>query len=564
MVSSVESARDCLAGGAPEEALQRARAAASEARASGDFRGAAEAAGVVCFAHIALGHAVEAEQVVQSELSSCRAAGNKASEASLLWVQSCAKLALGDAKEALRAAQEGTALLDKLGASQDNQKLRAQLLLARGNAHLAGDLSIQGASSAAATLAASGQALVLSRRSGDVAGQGEALHLVCLVYLLNGREAVEKSMRSVALEEQPLATLQSSNEAAVLLRKLGNKEGEAAALLFGVAAARLEEGNCLEALGAVRRAYEIFRDLGHRRGRQASLERLSQCHMASGHPNTLAVLDAVEEEVAKLREEGDVAGQIAAFRVLADSYIAARMYGEALSAARRSLELVKQTAATESEVRVLLLVSQVEELLGREDAALKSAQQALTVANTVQAESRRLAAEARRVVSRLQSRSGRPEQAPNRREALAALQELGQMAQRRDADGFKAVMARLEDLSGYTEQDVKAAVACEDDPDREGLVRFLRQSGQGQETGKSSSTVMTGLSHALLYLQFRVGGLGYGPRFRRCHAYAVQGAEDHAAAYLRLLSSQEEWGKRLFIQPPLLDSMQHSLNALHM
>ena len=31
------------------------------------------------------------------------------------------------------------------------------------------------------------------------------------------------------------------------------------------------------------------------------------------------------------------------------------------------------------------------------------------------------------------------------------------------------------------------------------------------------SKVMTGMSHALLYLSFRMGGLGYGPRFRRCN-----------------------------------------------
>ena len=63
------------------------------------------------------------------------------------------------------------------------------------------------------------------------------------------------------------------------------------------------------------------------------------------------------------------------------------------------------------------------------------------------------------------------------------------------------------------------------------------------------------------------GGLGYGPRFRRCYAYGVQGQDEdemHAVAYLRHLSSQEEWQKNMEIQPPMLDSMQHSLNAVTM
>lgn len=63
------------------------------------------------------------------------------------------------------------------------------------------------------------------------------------------------------------------------------------------------------------------------------------------------------------------------------------------------------------------------------------------------------------------------------------------------------------------------------------------------------------------------GGLGYGPRFRRCHAYGVVGQDEEsglAVAYLRHLSSQEEWQKNMETQPPMLDSMQHSLNAMEM
>eukprot|EP00440_Ansanella_granifera_P022509 gb/GFBE01024446.1/.p1 GENE.gb/GFBE01024446.1/~~gb/GFBE01024446.1/.p1 ORF type:complete len:570 (+),score=124.83 gb/GFBE01024446.1/:1-1710(+) len=568
MLSSLQTARDCLVGAAPEEALRHAQEAASKARAAGDVRGAAEAVSVASSAHIARGCAVEADQILQNELATCRAAGHKAAEATLLWAQSGVKLALGAANEALALAREGGALLQRSGLAKDYAKLSAQLVLARANAHLAGSLPDgQGAPPAAAALQAAGEALALSRRAGDEAGQGEALHIVCLVYLLQGRQAATKAAQQVSSPEaQPLSSLQSSNEATVLLRRLGNKEGEAAALLFGIAEARMEQQNYLEALGAAKRAQDIFRDLGHRRGRQAALETLARAHLASG-PNTLAVLDMVEAEVRKFQSEGDVAGQLFALRTLADSYITAKMYGEALSAARRALELVKQTASREGEVRQLLVVSQMEDLLGRTESALKTAQRALAVANAMQAGNSSLAAEARRAVSRLQTKCGRPEEAPNRRDALEALRELGRMAQKRDADGFKAVMDRLENLSGSTEQDVRSALSGEDDPDREGLVRFLRQQGHGPSqgsAGKGPSTLMKGLNHTLLYLSFRVGGLGYGPCFRRCNGYKIEGAEDHAAAYLRLLSSQEEWGKQMCTQPTILDSMQHSLNAVHM
>ena len=345
------------------------------------------------------------------------------------------------------------------------------------------------------------------------------------------------------------------------------QEGEAAAMLFGVAEARLEQGNGLEAQGAARRAQELFRDLKHRRGRLAALETLAR----SLGLDTLAALEATEQELRLFESEADVAGQVSAFRILADTYIARRVYGEARSALRKALELLKGTAAAELEGQILLLLSEIEDFMGRTQAALESAEKALMVAKSSKAGG--LITEARRLVSRLQTKCGRAEQAPNRRDAMEALRELTEAARRRDADGFASVMARLEDLSGYTDDDVKSALILEDDEDQPGLLQFLKKHQTAPGTlkpasrGGRGSVVMTGMSHALLYLSFRMGGLGYGPRFRRCNGYRVEGEGEealHAVAYLRLLSSQEEWGRRMETQPPILDSMQHSLNAIEL
>ena len=347
------------------------------------------------------------------------------------------------------------------------------------------------------------------------------------------------------------------------------QEGEAAAMLFGVAEARLQHGNGLEAQGAARRARDLFRDLRHRRGRLAALQTL----VTSLGLDTLAALEATEEELRLFESEGDAAGQVSAFRILADTYIARALYGEARSALRKALELVKGTAAADSEGEILLLLAQVEDTMGRTDAAVESAQKALVIAKSSKLSA--LVVDARRVVSRLQIKCGRVDQAPNRRDAQEALQELTEAARNRDADEFQSVMARLEDLSGYTEDEVKAALIIQDDEDQAGLVQFLKKNqlavqaapGASKKSVGRGSIVMTGMSHALLYLSFRMGGLGYGPRFRRCYGYRVEGEGEGAlygAAWLRLLSSQEEWGRRMETQPPILDSMQHSLNAIEL
>ena len=309
-------------------------------------------------------------------------------------------------------------------------------------------------------------------------------------------------------------------------------------MLFGVAEARLDQGNSLEAQGAAHRARELFRQLRHRRGRLAALEVLTR----SLGVDTLAALEATEEELRLFEAEGDAAGQVSALRTLADAYIARRIYGEARSALRKALELLKGTAANELQGQTLLLLSQIEDFMGRTEAALETAEKALLAAKAGKAAG--LVTEARRVVSRLQTKCGRSEQAPNRRDALEALRELTQAARRHDADEFRAVLDRLDDLSGYTDGDVKAALVIEDDDDQPSLVEFLKKHGKtsagAAQPGRGGSIVMTGLNHALLYLSFRMGGLGYGPRFRRCYGHRVDGEEAvHGVAYLRLLSSQD-------------------------
>mmetsp|Transcript_55635 Transcript_55635/g.124142 ORF Transcript_55635/g.124142 Transcript_55635/m.124142 type:complete len:556 (+) Transcript_55635:29-1696(+) len=554
-MASLDSARLSLAKGAPEETLREAREVAAAARSSGASQLVVESVSLQSLALLATGRAVEAEQLLGSELNTCRGSGDHLAEATLLVAQSNVSLASGDASKALRFASEGRLAISRKGSASEKQHrlLLVRLWVAEANAHLTGSAAAKAAQAAC-------EALTLARQSQNEDGECEALHVMVLLYLFCGRTAAKTAVLEAAKGEHPFASLESANSVARLFRKMGNKEGEAAALLFGVAEARLAEGNPVEAQGAARRSRDLFRQLRHRRGRLAALEILA----SSLGLDTLGALEAAEEELRLFAAEADTAGQVSALRILADVYISAKIYGEARSAVRKAANLLKGTAS-EPEAQNLLLLAEIEDFMGRTDASLEVAQKALTVAKTAKANS--LATEARQLVSRLHVKSGRAEEAPNRRSAVEALRELTDALARRDADEFKSTMKRLEELSGYTDAEVKAALILEDDPDQEGLLQFLKRHGQSgtSSRGAGGSVVMTGLSHALLYLSFRMGGLGYGPRFRRCRAYKVEGVEDtHAVAYLRLLSSQEEWGRRLETQPPILDSMQHSLNAIAM
>eukprot|EP00435_Cladocopium_sp_Y103_P057344 s103_g19.t1 len=553
LLGRLENARRSLSTSAPEAALSEAKEVAQVARENNDLQLLAEAVSLQSLAHLALQRVLEAQELLQQSLSAARSAGHDGAQLILLAASSSAALAADDRARARMMADEGLSMLKRLGTSfeRSNRKVQLQLLIAKGNAQLS-DQNLEGAAAAAC------EALTLSRQGQDEEGEGEALHLICLLHIFFGRSAAQQAVKQNFPGTAPLSTLESSNEAAQLFRRLDNEEGEAMALL-SIASCRLASSAASEASGAAQRARQIFQALRHRRGRLRSLELLQQAMT-----ETMRALEATEEEVKLFAAEGDVAGQVDALRLLADFYINARIYGEARSALRKALKLLAESGAIEKEVETLLLLSHVEELLGSATAALKLAQQALTLSKRT-AESA-VSADARRTVSRLCVQSGQAPEAPNRRAAMEALRDLTEAVRKRDATSFQSTMKVLENLSGYEESDVKAALIVEDDADQSGLTRFLKQQGQLVST-TSGSTLMTALSHALLYLSFRLGGLGYGPRFRRCYAYGVQGKDEdemHAVAYLRHLSSQEEWQKNMEIQPPMLDSMQHSLNAVTM
>eukprot|EP00913_Durusdinium_trenchii_P005385 g5020.t1 len=252
---ALETARRSLDTGAPEAALSEAKQVADAALASNDLRLAAEAISLQSLALLKTQRLVEARQLLQQQLSVTRTAGHQAAELILLAASSSAALAQNDLPTAKMTAEEGVALVKRLGSSfeKSNRKLLLQLLIAKGNAQLM-DQNLPEAAKAAV------EALTVGRASHDEEGQSAAQKAVAQVF----HEGTP-----------PLSSLESSNQAAALLRKLGDKEGEAIALL-SIAECRLEAPNRPEALGAAQRARQLFREERHRRGRLQALELMAR------------------------------------------------------------------------------------------------------------------------------------------------------------------------------------------------------------------------------------------------------------------------------------------------
>lgn len=533
------AAKHRLYGGDPQSALKDAKEALAMYRNAGDAAGTVDALCTMVSAHVADGDTDQAQQVATAELASRRSAGDKPGEARMLWMAAGVHLVQGEAEAALRLAKEAKALLP--GLPGDERKLQAQVLMALANAHL-----VKGAAGEARSEAA--EALELCRAVGDEQGEGEALHLASIMRL----------MRLLPAAEDPPAALRAARAALQVFRRQNNREGESVALCE-VAELRLAESGVGEALAAARQALVLFRSMEHGRGRQVALDLAVQAYRATY--NGPAILELVSEELALMRKMGNRRAELPLLRVVTDTHSMMAQNRTALESATKTLVLIRELNVKDAEAGELLAISRLQRILGKEGSALETAEEALQASR--EAGSSDGQEQARRAISELQVAQGRPEMAPNRAEARVALDDMASAVDGKDSSAFKAAMERLNEVSGFTEEDIQASLAPAIARDRPGVIKFLKQHGEALESGPE--LLIKEVSKKLLYLNFRVGGLNYGPRFRTCYTNRVDISGGVASACcLKTLSSQEVWGKDLEYHPGILDGMQHALTAFSM
>jgi len=272
-------------------------------------------------------------------------------------------------------------------------------------------------------------------------------------------------------------------------------------------------------------------------------------------------MEVVKEELSLSRASGDKASELRMLRALTDIYSLMGRTGDALSVAEEAATVSKELK--DEEAVELLAVAELQRGSGRLANAQQAAESAVAVARNVG--DRASEEQAKRLLSEMQVEKGKPEAAPNRMEALEALGLLAGAVEDKNGEAFKSAMERLNAVSGFTEEDVSKALAPVLERDRDGAARFLRMVGF-EATDTLGGTKMAELFKKNLYLNFRVGGLSYGPRFRLCHPNQIakpSATGFEACAALQVWDEQEDWGKVLCFHPGLLDSMQHTETAAY-
>merc|ERR1712217_174006 len=127
-------------------------------------------------------------------------------------------------------------------------------------------------------------------------------------------------------------------------------------------------------------------------------------------------------------------------------------------------------------------------------------------------------------------------------------------------------MDTLHRTGAFVQKDIDEVTSNAVEKDRYNATVFLEEQGVVVAAGGSNSgrMLINEYPKTLHYISMRVGGLGYGPRFR-CGKFvgrkAVAGNEDsmYSAACLQASEEADDWERELQFHPGILDSMLQSI-----
>jgi len=121
---------------------------------------------------------------------------------------------------------------------------------------------------------------------------------------------------------------------------------------------------------------------------------------------------------------------------------------------------------------------------------------------------------ARRTVNVVYAEKNQLDKAPDRPEALQVLKSLAAAVDARDAQAWQTAMQDLDQIGAYTQKDIDETIAGALEKDRSGASVFLEEQGIMVQGSSVPQIQMKEYNKTMQYLHFRLGALGYGPRFR--------------------------------------------------
>jgi len=232
---------------------------------------------------------------------------------------------------------------------------------------------------------------------------------------------------------------------------------------------------------------------------------------------------------------------------------AVRGANEGFEAVKKFVESCRSAGNSQGEIKMLhrmaCMAAYPDVALNTAQAALKLSQKTGDVAEE---------AKIKMTLTDLWVARGKLDKAPTRKYALALLNELSRDLTARDVEKFQETNKKLNKHWGaLTKTDMEATIYKVISKDPESCMTFLKDNGLVADEGVKKEGPITGhkFRHVPVpnfYMGFRVGGLGYGPRYRVCCSNKALHA-DQAMGVVELQDCSDDWERELGYSPSLLD-----------
>lgn len=474
-------------------------------------------------------------------------------------------------EEALKKVKEEAAKLKR--SARDGRRAEAMMQFTQAAVHLAKAEPVK-----AVQLAADAE--IYFQREQDWPALAEVLEVVSPAHLQRGDGKKAGAAANLILD---------------VAQKMKNSEVEARAWALVSQARFMAKGE--DAAEAARKALDLYRPLRHRAGEAQTLIELAKGQLAL--QDSLSALATAREALKVAKEAGLVAQVGRAVEAIVEAQLQAGQAEKALEEAEEQLKSAGSNKGTASTMSAIVVATSalrgadaglekvkafVEQLRsdGNKQGEVQMLHKLATMSpfpdyasNTAQAALKMaqqygFPAEEKALKSTLTAlcvARGKIDKAPNRREALLLLQELSRMLEKKDGEGFDDAN---QNLAGYwmalTQSDVEAAMQKVVVTNPPVYLEFLREHGANVDGGAPKTAAPQdiqglGLRNQLktgpkpyLYVNFRVGGISYGPRYRCCELPCGIPAEPGGAVgVLSLQDTSDDWERELQYNPSILD-----------
>mmetsp|Transcript_74658 Transcript_74658/g.241406 ORF Transcript_74658/g.241406 Transcript_74658/m.241406 type:complete len:547 (-) Transcript_74658:156-1796(-) len=511
-----------------DEAISTAKSALAIYRELGEGTGMAAALTCLLTCQLSKGEVSveEAVNIIREDTLKIKRVGGKKGEAAMNLATAEVYMAVGESDKALKLALDAQAVFAKEGDALKEAEAFYKVIV---------DAYIGNANEEKA-LTAANQALSLAQREADKTA--EACAWLAAASARSATGAVEDA-------------IEAASKALALFKEVGNKYKETETQRF-MAMGYLANGDSQAAMSSAKDALAGAKDIGSGPLAASAAEMIVEANIMSETPQE--GLTVAEEELAALEKSGKTAGVASMMSAVIVATTAVKGANAGFETVKKFVESCRASGNKFGEVAMLHRMACMAEY---PDVALNTAQAALKLAQKIGDAYEEL--KIKHTLTELWVAKGKLDKAPTRKQALALLNELSRDLEKKDAEKFEDTNKKLNKyLNALTQTDFEATLykVISKKPDE--YMDFLKEHGLMAEEKEKKEGPVTGhkfrpVPVPNLYMGFRIGGLGYGPRYRVCTPANKILHDTGAMGVVNLQDCSDDWERELGYSPSLLD-----------